>query len=177
MNGMMIHPKVDNPDPNAVAKAHDEGCRGWSGFAVQQQPVELHVHCVRHGVVRKYGILLKKNDKILVNPGGVGDLGVHDKGPKHADHLLHGHMRVVEEGSRLVKSKFVHETAAGRNRILTDAGSAIHTERNLETVPMHGCRLRQMVIDNHANSIALGDLNRGSRSTAVETPEIESFAG
>ena len=38
---------------------------------------------------------------------------MHDEAAEHADHLLHGHVRVVEEGSALMDMELVDEAAAG----------------------------------------------------------------
>src|SRR5216683_5296954 len=66
MNGVVIHSKVDEADADALSVTDNErrGCR--SRFAVEGQPVELHVHGVRHLDVRQDGVLLHNDCEVFI---------------------------------------------------------------------------------------------------------------
>jgi hypothetical protein len=100
---------------------------------------------------------------------------MHDERAEHPHHFLHRHVRVIEKGPRLMQCKFVDEAASGQNRILADAGAAVHAVWNFKSMPVHGSRFRQVVVDDDPHAIALGDLNGRSRRAAVITPEVHRF--
>ena len=58
---------------------------------------------------------------------------MHDEAAEHADHLLHGHVGVVEVGALLVDVELVDEAAAGRDGLLADAGLAVVADRDLRS--------------------------------------------
>ena len=58
----------------------------------------------------------------MIDRGLVGRSGMHDEAAEHPDHLLHGHVRVVEEGAALVDVELVDEAAAGNNGLLQMPG-------------------------------------------------------
>ena len=47
---VVIHAEVHEPDAHAAAERHDHRRDGGAGLAVEDEPVELHVHGVRDGV-------------------------------------------------------------------------------------------------------------------------------
>ena len=80
---------------------------------------------------------------------------MHDERADHAHHFLHGHVRVIEVGAFLLQSEFVDETAAGEDRVLREAGAAVHGEGDIETVPVHGGGLGEVVVHDDADAVAL----------------------
>ena len=68
MNGVMVHAQIDEPDAHAVPKPDDQGSVRRTGLAVQRQPVELHVHGVRGGIVGQHGVLLQDNRRSPCQP-------------------------------------------------------------------------------------------------------------
>ena len=103
--------------------------------------------------------------------------GMHDEAAEHAHHFLHGHVRVVEVSSRLVDVEFIDEATAGLDRFLADARHAVVTNHVFEAVPVNGACFGEMVIEDHADVIALVDLNGRSRGTAVESPGVDGLVG
>ncbi len=114
---MMIHAEVHEADPHSVALTHDEGRASGTGFAVQQQPVELHPHRVRGRGVGQNRILLEM-DRESPCRNGVGreSCGCMMNAPEHAGHLLHRHVRVVEVGAFLLDEEVVRKALAGLDR-------------------------------------------------------------
>ena len=102
---------------------------------------------------------------------------MHDERADHAHHFLHGHVRVIEVGAFLLQSELVDETAAGEDRVLREAGAAVHGEGDIEAVPVHGGRLGEMIVHDDADAVALNDLDGGAGGGAVVAPEIEDLAG
>jgi hypothetical protein len=58
---MMVHAQVHKANAYAVALSHDERSDVWPCFAIEQQPVVFHAHCVGDGAVRQHGIFLQVN--------------------------------------------------------------------------------------------------------------------
>src|SRR5947209_4498795 len=104
-------------------------------------------------------------------------LRLHDEGSEHAHHFLHRHMGVIEVSARLMQSEFVNETSTWLDRLLANAGTAVHVVWNLETVPVHGSGFRQMVVHDESDAISLIDLNRWARRAAIESPQREGLIG
>src|SRR5947209_4617522 len=50
MDRMVIHTEVDHANSNAIPETNDERSRRGTGLSVQDEPVEFHVHAVRHSV-------------------------------------------------------------------------------------------------------------------------------
>ena len=98
----MVHSQVDEAQPDAIIQPNDQGSSCWTRLAVEGQPVELHIHGVRDGIVGKDCELLKDNREIFVYRGIVVFFGMHDEGPDHPHHFLHRHMRVVKKRPGLV---------------------------------------------------------------------------
>jgi hypothetical protein len=86
---------------------------GGACFAVEDEPVVFHAHGVRDGACRQHGVLLQMDEEVVIDCRLVGCSGMHDEAAEHADHLLHRHVRVVEEGAALVDVELVDEAAAG----------------------------------------------------------------
>src|SRR6266849_6684587 len=99
-----------------------------------------------------------------------------DEAAEHPHHFLHGHVRVIEEGAVLVQRKLVNEALAGHNRFLSDAGYAVHLNREFEPVPVNTGGLGQMILEDDADAIAFICLDGRSRGASIEAPEIESPA-
>src|SRR5262249_3549142 len=118
-----------------------------------------------------------QNCKVLINVWLMRLFRMHDEGAQHSHHFLHRHMRVIEEGPLLVKSELVDEAPAGFDGVLACSRRAVHVWRDFKPVPVHGERLREMIVDDDSNAISLTHLNRWSRSAAVESPQIENPSG
>src|SRR5438105_12489795 len=58
MNGVVVHSEVDHANAHPLTVSHDQRSRRRPRFAVEGEPVELHVQGVRHLDVRQDGILL-----------------------------------------------------------------------------------------------------------------------
>ena len=82
-------------------------------------------------------------------------LRMNDEEPDHAHHLLHRHVRVVEERAVLVERELVGKCAARRDRILRNTRHAIHLVRNLEAMPVHRERFGQSIRDDEADTVTL----------------------
>src|SRR5216683_6868552 len=173
---MVVHPQIDEADADALPVPHDKRSVGWTGFSVEGKPVKFHVHRVRDFNIRQDRVLLHDDDEILVDPGFVGFLRVHDERTDHPHHFLHRHVRVVEVGAFLVEGELVDESAAGCDGILARPRRSVHVIRYVETVPVHRRCFGKVVIHNDANAIAPGNLNGWPRSAAVVTPKIDDSA-
>src|SRR5438552_15480232 len=55
---MVVHPQINKADADALSVPHNQRSVGWTGFSVEGEPVELHVHGVRYLDVRQDGVLL-----------------------------------------------------------------------------------------------------------------------
>ena len=110
------------------------------------------------------------DEEVVIDRRLIGRGGMHDEAAEHADHLLHGHVRVVEEGAALVDVELVDEAAAGRDGLLRDAGLAVVAHLIFEAVPVDGACLGQMVVEDDAHVVALSDLNGRAGRGAVESP-------
>src|SRR3989442_10530750 len=86
VNGMVVHSQVDEAQADAIVQPNNQGSGGRTSLAVERQPVELHIHGVRNGIVGKDRELLQADGEILVDRWIVGFLGVHDEGPDHPNH-------------------------------------------------------------------------------------------
>ena len=73
---------------------------------------------------------------------------MNDEQSDHAHHLLHRHVRVIEERSVLMDSEFVYERVSRRDRILCESGNAVHGNGHFETVPVNREQLWEAVLDN-----------------------------
>src|ERR1700679_3967819 len=60
MNRMVVHAEIDDTDAHALALLNDQRRACRTSFAVQRKPVELHIHAVGDGAVRKHRILLQR---------------------------------------------------------------------------------------------------------------------
>src|SRR6202034_4890728 len=98
--------------------------------------------------------------------------GMHDERADHAHHFLYRHVGVVKVSSFLVKREFVDKSPSRRNWGLATSRRPIHLDRNLKSMPVHRCRLGEVVVDDDANAIALVHFNRWARSAAVVAPEV-----
>src|SRR6266567_3317865 len=79
MDRMVVHTEVDETDADALPVPHDERSVGWTRLSVEGEPVELHVHGVRHLDVRQDGVLLHNDCEIFIGARIVWFLGVHDE--------------------------------------------------------------------------------------------------
>src|ERR1700676_3669371 len=84
---------------------------------------------------------------------------------------------MVEEGAVLVQRKLVNEPFTGHHRRLSNAGNAIHLNREFETVPVYPGGLWQMIFKDDADAIAFICLDGRPRRAAVKAPEIEGPPG
>src|SRR5579864_6559010 len=48
MDRMVVHAEVDETDADALPVPHDERSVSWTRLSIEGEPVELHVHGVRH---------------------------------------------------------------------------------------------------------------------------------
>ena len=97
---------------------------------------------------------------------------MNDEHADHAHHLLHRHVRVVEEGAMLVQRELVYEPAPGQDRVLCHAGHAVHRDGHLEAMPVRGEDLRQVVLDDEADPVSLVHLDRRAGHAPVEAPGV-----
>src|SRR5262249_32312379 len=102
---------------------------------------------------------------------------MHDKAAEHADHLLHRHVRVIEEGAVLAQRELIDEAFAGHHGLLPDAGDAVHLYGKLDAVPVYARRLGEMILEDDADLVAFVGLDGGTWRASVEPPEIERAAG
>src|SRR5713101_8028868 len=173
---MVVHSQIDEADADALPVPHDERSVGRTGFSVEGEPVELHVHGVRHLDVRQDGVLLHNDCEVFIGARLVWLLGMHDERADHAHHFLHRHVRVVEVGAFLVEREFIDKAAPGRDRVLTRTRRTVHLVWDFEAVPMHRCRFGKVVVHDDPNAITLAHLNSRARSPAVVTPEVNDPA-
>ena len=66
MDRMVVHSQIDEADADALPVPYDERSVGWTGFSVEGEPVELHVHGVRHLDVRQDGVLLHNDCEVFI---------------------------------------------------------------------------------------------------------------
>ena len=173
---VMIHAEVDEADADAIAEADDERSIGGTSFAVQEEPVVFHAHCVGNGAVGEDGVFLEVDQEVLVAVGLEGCLRVHDESAKHSGHLLHRHVGVIEVGSLLVDVELVDEASSGLYGRLADGWLSVVADVVLESVPVNGAWFGKMVVEDDSDVIAFVDLNGWSGSAAVEAPKVEGFA-
>ena len=102
VNGMVIHPQIDQPDAHSLALFHQHRGCGRSRLAIEGEPVELHRQRVGYGIVGQNSPLLDDDAEVAVDRRRVGLLRVHDEHTEHAHHFLHREVRVVKEGACLV---------------------------------------------------------------------------
>src|SRR5437879_794702 len=107
MDRVMIHAHIYETDSHAFALPNDERSGGGTSLAVKSEPIKLHVHAVRNRAVRQNGVLLQGDQIIPIHVRCIGDFWMNDEATEHPDHLLHGHVWVVEERPVLMKRKFV----------------------------------------------------------------------
>src|ERR1700735_1120868 len=176
VDGMVVHPQIDKANTDALPVPHDQRSRRRPRFAVEGQPIELHVHGVRHLDVRQDGVLLHDDCEVIIGTRLVGFPGVHDERADHAHHFLHRHVRVIEISTLLLEREFVDKSATGRDGVLTRTGCSVHLVRDFEAVPMHRCRFGKVVVHDDPNAVTLVHLNRRPRSAAVVTPEVNRAA-
>src|SRR5215813_2413053 len=172
MDRMVVHAQVDHSNSNAVPEPYDQWGGGWPRFSIKGKPVEFHVHRVRGLIAWQNGILLQQDYKIAINPRGIRLLRVHDEGTQHANHLLHGQVRVIEVSPFLMESEFVDEAPTWLDWVLAGPRRTIHVVRYLKSMPMHREGFGQMVINDDSDAVSLVDLNRWPGSAAVEAPQI-----
>ncbi len=99
-------------------------------------------------------------------------LRVHDERAEHPSHLLHCHVRVVEESTCLMDVELIDKASARLHRRLADSGLSIVLDGVFKAVPVNRSQFRQPVLEDHAHMVALIDLNRRSRSAAIEAPGV-----
>jgi hypothetical protein len=133
---MVVHPQIHDTNAYPLSMLHDQRGRRRAGLPIHRQPVEFHGQRVGNGVVGEQRPFLQDDAEVAIDARRVRATWVDDEEADEA-HLLHRHVRVVEERAVLLQRELVHETAARRDRILRDAGHAIHVVGDLEAVPMH----------------------------------------
>src|SRR5258705_9582897 len=100
---------------------------------------------------------------------------MNDEKTDHAHHLLHRHVRVVEEGAVLIKRELVGECATWLNHWLADKRYAVHFWRYLQTMPVHRGRFWQLVLEEYAYTVTFIDFDSWPRNAAVVAPGINLF--
>jgi hypothetical protein len=95
----------------------------------------------------------------------------------HAQALLHGAVRVVEEGAVLVHGELVHGPLAGPDGLLADAVNAIDAVGNFKAVQVQDGRFREHVVDDEAHPVPLSHLDGGAGHAAGVTPDVDPLAG
>jgi hypothetical protein len=60
---------------------------------------------------------------------------------QHPSHLLHRHVRVVEESTCLMDVELIDEPSAWLHRRLADAGHTVVLDGVFKAMPVHGSRL------------------------------------
>src|SRR5215813_6251960 len=177
MDRMMIHPDVDDPDAHTLAKLDEHRRDRGTRLAVEGQPVELHGERVRHRVVGQHRPLLQDDPEVLLHRGLIGLLGMDNEEADQADHLGHGHVRVVEERAVLMHRELVGELLARHHEGLADGGYAIHLDGHLEPVPVDGLWLGESVLEDDPHAIALVHLDRRAGHARVVAPDLNDLAG
>src|SRR5215831_13428095 len=84
-------------------------------------------------------------------------------------------MGVVKVRSRLMEGEFVDVASTRLDRSLADTGASVQVVGDLEAMPVHRGRLRQMILQNDPNAVTLVDLNRWPRSASIKSPENQCF--
>ncbi len=177
MHGMMIHAHVHEADTHAISLANDQGRGRRPRLPVEQKPVVFHIHGVGHGVVGQHRVLLQVQQKVFIAVWKVGRTGMHDDTAQHAQHLLHGHVGVIKVGSCLVNIELVDESAAGFHRLLANTRHAVVPEHVFKAMPVNGGCFGQMVVEDHADMIALVYLNGWPGRGPVVSPRVDGFVG
>ncbi len=137
MHRMMIHAEIHEADTDAVPEPNNEWSCCRTGFSIEDQPVELHIHRVGHGIIRQDCIFLQMDQEVLVAMRTIGLLGMHDEGTEHTSHLLHRHMRVIEVSAFLMNVEFVDVAATWFYEVLADARHAVVLYGVFKAVPVH----------------------------------------
>src|SRR6202040_1070861 len=88
VDGMVVHSEIDKADADAFSVPHNQRSGGRTGFSVEGEPVELHIHGVRDVDIWQNGVFLHDDDEILVDAGLVGVLRMHDERADHSHHFL-----------------------------------------------------------------------------------------
>src|SRR5262245_45655624 len=99
-----------------------------------------------------------------------------DEAAEQPHHLLHGHMRVIEQSPVLMKGKLVDEAFAGHHGLLADAGYAVHLDRQLQAMPVYARGLGQMILEDDPDMIAFIRLDGWTRRASIKAPQVESPA-
>src|SRR5712691_10579345 len=89
MNGVVVHAEVDQANPHTLTVSHDQRSCRRSRFAIEGEPVELHVHGVRHRDVWQDGILLQNDCEVSIGARLVWFLRMHYERADHPHHFLH----------------------------------------------------------------------------------------
>ena len=173
---VMVHRReVADPDPDALARADDEGRRARERLGVHGQHVEL-------GHLERVGSLGARVDAPLVQHDGevpidapVRAARVDDEQARHPQrHLRHlVVVRVVHRRAALAQRELVLERLARRDRLLREAADAVHPVDQLDAVPMDGGRRRQSVGHVDAHAIALDGLDHRAVDAAAIAPALD----
>jgi len=115
------------------------------------------------------------NQEVFVAVRPIRLLRMHDESAEHAGHLLHCHVRVIEVRAFLMDVELIDEPSTWLNRRLADGGLAVVLDGVFKSMPVDGSRLRQVVIEDDADVIALIHLDGAPRCAAVEAPEIDGL--
>src|SRR5258708_2060248 len=166
----MTHPDIDDRTPHPPAVSNNEGRGRRARLAVEGKPVEFHAHAVRNRAVWKHGVLLEGDQIVFIGHWCVRRLWVDDEAAEHPHHFLHRHVGVIKKSPVLMQLKLINETFAWHDGLLSNAWNTIHLNRKFEPVPVDTRGLRQVVIEEDANSISFVGLYCWARSAAVETP-------
>ena len=99
---------------------------------------------------------------------------MRDPKPHHSHrHLYHlVGVRVIHEGTRTSRHKFIDERLAGRNTRLSQTDDAIHPRRQALPMPMHRSDLWQLVGHEDAHAVPLDDLDGRTRTLTVVAPKV-----
>src|SRR5262245_32420793 len=81
-------------------------------------------------------------------------------------------MRVVEKCAMLMERELVNVPSAWHHWILAETRNPVHLHGHFEPVPVHGCHLRKMVLEDHPDTFSFVDFYRGAGHTAVVAPGV-----
>jgi hypothetical protein len=104
---MVVHPKVDEAHPDATAQPHDQWRGHGTANSVKGQPIPFHVGGIGDGVVRQQRPFLQHDAEVVIHDWSVRSGRVQNKHSDHSHHLLHGRVRMIEEGAILMNGELV----------------------------------------------------------------------
>ncbi len=146
------------------------GCR--IGLSVDREVIRLSsIHGHRgEGEPLAHEPFLQFDHIFMVGGDFVGPIGgIDDERAIKSKRLRAIGVRVgmIKIGAVLLDREFVIERFTRLDRFLRDLGGTVPRVRNNQTVPVNGGRLRQFVVNDDANMVALADVDARSRNLFV----------